>query len=207
MTQSKEDFKVTVLCKNFNKEFCNLVKDSIKEFVIGDSKTYSKLYEYIDFFENSDLHILRYAISNDDNSMFSVSFLIDVNNNLYIYGIDFKTIDDSICLKIYDSKYCELDDFTIFCRRIDIDTLFLLEEENASEPEQPEEDAEEPAEISHLKDCGLTESEENFLELLLIEEISRLSVLSSQSSDENTIELISEQLDTLVNIKDKLFIV
>lgn len=84
--------------------------------------------------------------------------------------------------------------------------IFTLEIAEA-EPEQPVEDAEEPAEVLHVKDCGLTESEENFLELLLIEEISRLSVLSSQSSDDNTIELISEQLDTLVNIKDKLFVV
>ena len=100
MTELKEVFSIIKDWRlehsdYFVKGFCGLVKDSIKEFVIDDSKT---VLMFLDIFKNADNLNFRYLSSNNDNSIIYISFGVDADN-IYVYEIEFSTIDETIHLK------------------------------------------------------------------------------------------------------------
>ncbi len=185
------EIKGVVLSDKFNEKFVDLIR----------KLEYSpELEKFLKYFENEDVTSLSVNLFNSDD--FGKLALCDFEvftsgYDSYYYHINFNFNDD-VCITIFDR--CD-NSKVVFNGRLELngfkwDNLFILpntEEENASEPEPPVEDAEEQ------ENPELTPAEEN-IKLTPLEKafFEKAYEIACDLEDEN-VHLDQHQVDDYVS--------
>ena len=152
MKQSKE-VKGTVLCEKFNEKFADLVliSGNLKKVVCVRYKEERNIYlsDYMNLFKRSNVELEFFYDLTKTNLGNDYLFKFNAVDGSNFYTFHLSLTGDGEFYFSIDNNGIELDSYIFEFREEAFNSFFNFiqtEEENTSEPEQPEEDAEEPAE-------------------------------------------------------------